>query len=170
MTDPDLSSGLRRAGEAAVGSGLITRLPAFPQAPTDELLDLRKDLRDPLRRYRASTIAFSKELQPAIGPELEDQVDDLWRSKVDPALLELKEQIADHALVAELARHACQDPRGFLAGGAGVYMGLTAATSLGSAADVLISAAGGIATEVGRSAWERHKANLAVRRHDLFFL
>jgi hypothetical protein len=39
---------LRHAGEAAIGSGLVARLPAFPGAPLNELLDLRSDLAGPL--------------------------------------------------------------------------------------------------------------------------
>jgi hypothetical protein len=41
---------LKHAGEAAVGSGLVSRLPAFTAAPIDELLDLRGDLVTPLSR------------------------------------------------------------------------------------------------------------------------
>lgn len=43
----------RRARTAEVGAGMIARLPAFPQAPLDELLDLRATLGPALTRYRA---------------------------------------------------------------------------------------------------------------------
>ena len=38
---------VQHAGEAAVNHGLITRLPAFPGAPLDELLDLRRTFTSP---------------------------------------------------------------------------------------------------------------------------
>jgi hypothetical protein len=43
---------ISNSGEAALGTGFLARLPAFPGAPMDELLDLRRDLGEPLGRYR----------------------------------------------------------------------------------------------------------------------
>src|SRR2546421_3946093 len=78
---------IRHAREAAVGSGLIARLPAFPQAPLDELLDLRSDLSGPLTRYRraASTMATSLSARP-FDRDAAAEIDDLWNHEVAPAL------------------------------------------------------------------------------------
>jgi hypothetical protein len=166
----DHAPGLRRAGQAAVGSGLISRLPAFPDAPMDELLDLRSDLSVALTRYRASTLDLSAGLNPALGTELEAQVDDLWAAKVAPALLEIEETLADHSLVRELAKRATSDVKALLTGGAGVYMGVTATASLPAAATILAGAALGTAPVVGQSAWATADAHRTARRHDLFYL
>lgn len=169
-TEGDQAPGLRRAGQAAVGSGLISRLPAFPDAPMDELLALRADLASPLTRYRASALDLSASLNPTLGAELEAQVDDLWVTKVAPALLEIEETLADHSLVRELAKRATSDIKAFLTGGAGVYMGLTATASLPTAATVLAGAALGTAPVVGQSAWATTDARRSARRHELFYL
>jgi hypothetical protein len=169
-SDADHRPGLKRAGQAAVGSGLISRLPAFPNAPMDELLDLRTDLAGPLTRYRASALDLSSHLNPALGEELESQVDDLWAAKVAPALLEIEETLSDHSLVRELAKRATSDVKALLAGGAGVYMGVTAAASLPAAATVLAGAALGTAPVVGQSAWTTADAQRAAKRHELFYL
>lgn len=171
MNGSELSGGIRRAGEAAVGSGMVARLPAFPQAPTDELLDLRKDLQDPLRRYRAATLKLSKQLLPgSVGAELEAQVDELWRSDVDPALLALEEQVSDHRLVRELAKYAGKDIRKFVMGSMVLYVGLTQAASLGTAAEALITAGAAASPSALRATLDWHKAGLDVKRHELFFL
>ena len=162
--------GLKRAGQAAVGSGLISRLPAFPDAPMDELLELRSDLTNPLTRYRAAALDLSGQLSPVLGDELEAQVDDLWAAKVAPALLEIEETLVDHSLVRELAKRATSDIRALLTGGAGVYMGVTATASLPAAATALAGAALGAAPVVGQSAWASAEARRSAQRHELFYL
>lgn len=166
----DHGPGLRRAGQAAVGSGLISRLPAFPNARMDELLDLRTDLAGPLTRYRASTLDLSANLNPALGAELEAQVDDLWTAKVAPALLEIEETLAEHTFVRELAKRASSDVKALLTGGAGVYIGVTTAASLPAAAAALVGAALGTAPVVGQSAWSMIDARKTAMRNDLFYL
>jgi hypothetical protein len=162
--------GLRRAGQAAVGSGLISRLPAFPDAPMDELLELRSDLTGPLTRYRASTLDLSAQLGPVLGDELEAQVDDLWAAKVAPALLEIEETLADHSLIRELAKRATSDVKALLAGGAGLYMGVTATASLPAAATALAGSALGAAPIIGQAAWARIEGRSSAQRHELFYL
>lgn len=168
--EDDHTPGLRRAGQAAVGSGLISRLPAFPDAPMDELLDLRSDLSPALTRYRASALDLSASLNPTLGAELEAQVDDLWAAKVAPALLEIEETLAEHSLVRELAKRATSDVKAFLTGGAGVYMGVTAAASLPAVATALAGAALGATPVVGQSAWATVDAHRRAHRHELFYL
>jgi len=87
---------LQHAGEAAVGTGLVARLPAFPGAPLDELLDLRSDLTGPLGRYRAVVVRLSAKI--TAGPF----DDDLHR----------------HGLVREIARSARRDVHKLLPEGA----------------------------------------------------
>lgn len=166
----DQIHGLRRAGQAAVGSGLISRMPAFPHAPMDELLALRTDLAAPLTRYRAAALDLAASLNPTLGAELESQVDDLWMAKVAPALLEIEETLADHSLVRELAKRATSDVKALLTGGAGVYMGVTATASLPTAATVLAGAALGTAPVMGQSAWSTVDARRSAKRHELFYL
>lgn len=70
---------MRHAEQAAVGSRLVARLPAFPGVPLDEILDLRCDLAAPLGRYRTAVVRLSDRLQA--GPfdrDLPDEIDDLW--------------------------------------------------------------------------------------------
>ena len=166
----DQTPGLRRAGQAAVGSGLVSRLPAFPNAQMEEILALRADLTAPLTRYRASTLDLSASLNLALGAELEALVDDLWRAKVAPSLLEIEETLAEHSLVRELAKRATSDVKALLSGGAGVYMGVTATSSLPVAATVLVGAALGATPVVGQAAWSMVDARRAASRHELFYL
>src|SRR6266540_3766694 len=76
---------IKHAGEAAVGSGLVARLPALPEAPVDELLDLRQDLGPPLTRYRAAVSRLADKLAfRAFDSEFAAEIDDLWTRDVAP--------------------------------------------------------------------------------------
>ena len=111
---------IRHPGEAAVGSGLVARLPAFPDAPLDEILDLRYDLAGPLGRYRAAVVRLSDRLHA--GPfdeELSAEMDDLWATDVRPALDDMGEGMHQHGLVKEIARTVRQDARALLTEGLG---------------------------------------------------
>lgn len=99
-TDPNL----RLARQAALGAGLIARLPAFPQARMDELLDLRQDLAVPLIRYRGAVVGYSKQIPNVLGQDLEFEISQLWEEQVAPAVQEVEQRLADHPLVRELAR------------------------------------------------------------------
>jgi hypothetical protein len=45
------------ASEAVLGTGILARLPAFPAAPLDEVVNLRRDLDEPLGCYRRKGVA-----------------------------------------------------------------------------------------------------------------
>jgi hypothetical protein len=94
------------AGEASIGTGLVSRLPAFPQAPTDELLDLRNDLREPLVRYRAEVARMARDASNPMASGLTKRadIDQLWLERVEPALADLREGFAGHSLIREIAR------------------------------------------------------------------
>ena len=162
---------IRHAGEAAVGSGLVARLPAFPDAPLDEILDLRDDLAGPLGRYRAAVVRLSDRLHA--GPFDEDlsaEMDDLWTTDVQPALDDMGEGMNQHGLIREIARTARQDVRAILTEGVALYVGLG---GLASVNDWLSGAVGlaGTALTAGGLGYERSaQARDDLRGHDLFYL
>jgi hypothetical protein len=162
---------LRHAGEAAVGSGLVARLPAFPDAPLDEILDLRSDLAGPLGRYRAAVVGLTDRLHA--GPfddDLPAEMDDLWRTDVQPALDDITEGMHQHGLLHEMARAARDDVKTLVAGGAALYVGFT---GLASMTDWVAATAGITASAVGAAAKghaDAAREQGALKRHDLFFL
>lgn len=161
--------------EAVVGTGLITKLPAFPQVPLSELLDLRGDLDEPLARYRRAASILGQGLSlDAFDPESAAEVDDLWRFSVLPTLEDLREELAHHSLVREVARSATTDIKTLITGLAGpaVYVGLKDVVDL----DVwAIAAAAAITGGTGihhlvKGSIERGSAHRRIRRNDLFYL
>jgi hypothetical protein len=162
--------GFKHAGEAATGSGLVARLPAFPQAPMDELLDLRRDLKSPLVRYRAAVMRLSKDLPRLVGPELEAHIDDLWRSDVAPAIQEIEETLADHGLVGEIAKHAQEDIKVLIAGGAALFMGMSGAAGLENWVSATIAGAAAATHVAVKTGSSMRDGKQSARRSDLFYL
>lgn len=161
--EPD-ASGIKRAGQAAVGAGLVARLPAFPNAPMDELLDLRGDLIDALVRYRGAVYRLARDV-PAGGEEAEAFIDALWEGEVQPTIVEIRERMADHGLVREIARNASQDVKTVMTA-ASVYLGMSGSDVQSGL--IAATAAAGQASVSGLVSSLRGR--LEVERNDLFYL
>lgn len=162
---------LLHAGEAAVGSGLVARLPVFPGAPLDELLDLRSDLSGCLGRYRAAVVRLTAKI--TAGPfhdDLPAELDDLWTADVQPALNEMDDDLHRHGLVKEIARSARRDVHKLLTEGAGLYMGLSQLTSMNDWLSATTGTAG-VALTAGALGYDRAaEAKNELRRRDLYYL
>jgi hypothetical protein len=160
----------RRASNAAVGTGLIARLPSFPQAPLDELLELRRDLAAPLTRYRAASTLLAEKSGITVGTTSSEALDDLWAYEVRPSLEDIDEALLEHGLPRELARAAGKDIRRFLLEGAAIWMGISAWTDLASWAAGLAGIAAP-AAQAFYNGWRSAKdGRLAAQHGGLFYL
>jgi hypothetical protein len=62
---PVSNSGIDRGKQVALAADLLTRLPLFPQASVKEVLDIRRELEKPLRRFRSAMLTFSEKIKDA---------------------------------------------------------------------------------------------------------
>lgn len=166
----------RNAQEAFVGSGLISRLPTLQTLPVDELLDLRTGLDQQRRKYLRAVSALSQKMTTtAFAPERSDELEHLWRTDVSPALDDLRDQLADHSLVREMARRAGTDARTFAAAsGAGGFgwlsLGVLQNADLLTALVAAAPAAGVAATSLAYALPHRHAGRREVTTRDLYYL
>lgn len=169
---PSNPQGLRLAAQAALGAGFAERLPALPTAKMDELLDMRKELAVPLARYRGAVVRFSKDMPQLVGEDLDFEVEQLWLETVQPALLGLKDEMADHGLVREIARSLdVQNVRDFGEWTAGTYIAVGSATALDAIATGLIAtAAGGVATVALEALRARREGQAGPRVSEFYYL
>ncbi|MER6936699.1 hypothetical protein ABTX24_18720 [Nocardioides sp. NPDC127514] len=169
---PSNPQGLRLAAQAAIGAGFTERLPSFPMAKMDELLDLRKELALPLARYRGAVVRFSKEMPQVVGENLDFEVQQLWIETVRPALLGLEDEMADHGLVRELARTlSVERIRDFGSWTAGTYVTVASATALDALTTGLIAtASGGAATVALEAIRARREGQASAKASDFYYL
>lgn len=162
---------LKHAGEAAVGSGLVARLPTLPDSPVDEILDLRRDLAVPLTRYRAAVSRLADKLAfRAFDPESATEIDDLWTREVAPALVEIEEGFAEHGLVREVAKTIGADLKTMIREGAALYVGLGTLTSLNKWIASTAAVAGPVAEAAARAATASRTARRELRGRELYYL
>jgi hypothetical protein len=174
VEDGTISPGIlamKHAGEAAVGSGLIARLPAFPQAPLSELLDVRSDLSSSLARYRTATVRLSSQLQArSFDPEIRAEIDDLWINEVAPVLAELEELFFQHTLIREIARTTGKDLKTLIIEGAALFTAVTATHVLGAVVAASVAAAAPALQAAVDGTLRVSRNRRAAERNDLFFL
>lgn len=128
----------RRLGaDAAMASGLFDRLPNFPHANTREILDIRRELTDPLTRFRAGVRELTTELE--VVPESEqfgNEIEDAWTLKVAPALDDIEEAIQQNTSLRDLFGKVCDDASGLAAMGAAGGVAASLAVAAGPAVSV----------------------------------
>lgn len=80
-------------------------MPACPDAPLSELLDVKAELKGPVDRYRSAVVRLERDLpQEAIDAELDVEIEAIWRKDVAPALVELEQLLIEHRFVREMTR------------------------------------------------------------------
>lgn len=111
---PQMRSRGRQAGAA---TGFLARLPTFPLATMDEVVDIRAELDRPLVRFRAEMVNVAGTLGvDAFDPAFDEAAEEAWISKVRPALVELEELVEEKQLRTQFGAKL---PGGGVVGAAG---------------------------------------------------
>lgn len=88
-----------RGRQAGAASEFLARLPTFPRATMDEIVDVRSELATPLVRFRAEMVGVGRDLGvDAYDPAFEEAAEQAWIERVRPALLELEEMVEEGRL------------------------------------------------------------------------
>lgn len=168
---------LVRAKQAAVGGGLVSRLPAFPSSEMHDVLALREDLTSALGRYRRVVVTLSEKLRSqAFDEESAVEVEDLWLKDVAPALDELQDSMERHRFIRHFAKQARTQPMSVAMGVMSpsvLLMGfreVMGADSILSALAALAPAAAGGASLVAHATTARSEELEKLRGSDLFYL
>jgi hypothetical protein len=161
----------RRTRRAELGAGMIARLPAFPQAPLDELLDVKEDFKAALTRYRAAVGELEKVFQADIGAaDLDAELDEIWADRVEPAVLALEEGFLEHSFVRELAKSAATSVRSLVMQGAALYIALSTVGELAAQISAAAAAAGAALEVTGTAAAQRISSRRALTKEDYYYL
>jgi hypothetical protein len=158
-----------RSAQAMAASGLIGRLPTFPTATVDEVLDIRRELAPSLTQFRSAMVTISKTFASAPWEsDFEDELQDAWVETVCPAVEAIEASVRDdHSLLSRSA--------GLIGTAKAAWAGLAicAAGFLGHA-DVLqaLGGAGALAgaAPVLQTLRDRRNAHNTIRMQPFYFL
>lgn len=156
-----------RSSRAAVGTGLVERLPTFPKAPMSHVLEAREELAEGRAAYRRSVKNLTSKLQSSVlEPTLSSEIDELWHDTVRPTLKDLRKAVSTTRIAWGMGKRIITE-------GGGLPSILVAVVSLGELAAALPSPAAATAI-VGRvaaaGAQEAFQSRAAVQQHDLVYL
>lgn len=109
IDDRRVEANLAPATHAGLAGHLVGTLEAFPGAPMDEVIDVRRALNDPLVRFRSAVTLMTRELEVSpLDATFPRHADDLYREHVAPALLELEENTREARLREQLVRQVTE--------------------------------------------------------------
>lgn len=150
---------------ASVGTGLVERLPTFPDAPMSQVIEARKELAEGRARYRASVKRLADRLESsALDATLPSEIDELWYDEVRPSLDDLRRTASKAQVAVETTKRLGTEYLPNLVVG---IVGLAELAAMLPSATVLATAAGRVAAA---GAGEAFKARSTVRHHDLVYL
>lgn len=156
-----------RARRTALGTGLVERLPTFPDAPMSHVLEAREELAEDRAAYRSSVKELAGKLKSsATDATLPSEIDELWQDAVRPKLENLRNNATKTRVGVETAKRLFTE-------GYGMPTLLVAVANFADLAAVLpdsATAAAGITRVAVAGAQEAMKARAAVRQHDLVYL
>ncbi|WP_219816312.1 hypothetical protein [Arthrobacter sp. ZGTC412] len=156
-----------RTSRAAVGAGLVERLPTFPEARMQDVLEAREELAEGRASYRVSVKELAAKLKSsALEPTLPSEIDELWHDTVQPALKDLRKTVSTSRIAWKAGKRLVTDL-------GGLPSILVAVVGLGELAAALPSASS-VTALAGRvaaaGAQEVFQARAEVRQHDLVYL
>jgi hypothetical protein len=130
-----------RSAQAMTAAGFMGRLPTFPDATVDEVLDIRSDLASSLKQFRSAMVTLSKDFASASWEAgFEDEVHDAWVESVEPAVEAIDESVRSNNSLVEKAAGVAGGIQSTLPGlaivGAGVAGHSTPIEMTGAAASV----------------------------------
>ena len=156
-----------RCAQAMTASGFMARLPTFPDATVDEVLDIRSELSESLTPFRSKMVSLSKNMtSEAWEDSFEDEVHDAWVESVAPAVAEIDNAVQENKSLPSLAAGVTDAARAAYPGLAVFGAGIA-----GHAAPAAI--AGGVASAAGPlgKALNAHKTQAhSIRMQPFYFL
>ncbi|SOC13480.1 hypothetical protein SAMN05880501_107199 [Ureibacillus xyleni] len=94
---------MNKGSQAKLAQDLFERLPLFEKASVGEILDIRNELDRPLRQFRLAIMEFTNEVKNAWwDKDFLFEAEKVFYKKVEPAVLEIEEQVESVSFLKEL--------------------------------------------------------------------
>ncbi|WP_031517679.1 hypothetical protein [Desulfofalx alkaliphila] len=94
---------LKRGNQVKLAQDLFERLPLFNHATINEIIDIRKELERPLRKFRVAMVEFTNDIKNAWWDrEFTYEAEKVFYEKIEPAIIEIEEEVERISLMKEL--------------------------------------------------------------------
>jgi hypothetical protein len=106
-----LGTKITKAKQTGLSSGLFEKLPLFDEASVDEIIEIRKELDQPLTRFRSAIIKFSRQIEhEPWAPEFSHEVEQVFIEHVEPAVLDINEAYKSNKFIVTLIKKFADKP------------------------------------------------------------
>ena len=153
----------QRGKQVSMAAHFMEQLPAFPLASMAEVLDIRKNLANPLVRFRGAIIEIERGLtSSSFDQSFAVEVESIYLEKVAPALLEIDEQIGANPYLRELLGAAVDKTGALLA--AFLAIGFATKTGMQDVVAAAIEAAFPLTGIAAKGSWSYAEKRRAASR------
>lgn len=152
---------------------LMIELPAFDSASMDEIIDLRRELDRYLVRFRAAILTYSEEI--TVLPwdsEFDLNCEQVFIKHVEPAILELKEQVDDNRIYKNLFGSLLSDDKLKSLIGSVIISSATYISTNGTDTTInpeLLAAGAFGLSELSKAGYKTSEKNKQIKRNNLYF-
>lgn len=163
---------MHRGAAVTSATSFVNFLPYFADLPMDEVIALRKELAVPLVAFRAAVSKLSRDFASLpYDTEFVEEVERVWWDDVEPALVQLREVLADHGLLRSVEAVALGDVRRLAvdAGGA-VAFGVSDLVSVSNWLTASLAVGIPAADVLGKVLLERRNGRSKARCNSMYFL
>ena len=166
----------RKITHAGASDNIIQRLPAFETASIDEILDIRKELEDPLVRFRGKMLSYTQDIQLMPWDEdFQSECSILYEKEITPAVLEISELTQENSILKNLGEEFVSDGQ-FMKSAGGLIVSIAAAGVIPSLTDaistdvsIIGTAAAFGATKVAAAYNKYASKKKEIEKKDMFF-
>jgi hypothetical protein len=156
-----------RSRRSTTGTGLVERLPTFPDAPMAAVLEAREELAEDRAKYRVAVKDLADKLQSAaLDDSLPSEIDELWHDAVRPQIKGLRKTVTASRIAQETGRRLITE-------GFGIPSLFVTVASLAGLAEELptsVAVTGSAGRVAAAGAAEALHARSATRKNDLTYL
>jgi hypothetical protein len=158
-----------RAKQSKLAALILERLPVFDEATFDEILDIRKELEQPLVRFRAAMISFSEKIKSAPwDQDFSSDAEQVFRKEVEPAVLDIEDAIKSNNYLAALGRTIYDKPLTLPAGSA-LAVAMSHLSSLPHLYSEAIGISAALASVISAVTKDWKEKQLKAEQNQLFF-
>jgi hypothetical protein len=153
---------------AGLAADVLNRLPLFEDAEIVEILQLRRELRRPLGRFRSAITTFSADVAAAQwDSDFRAESEALFRARVAPVIADLEDEIHDNTLAGHLLKRVVLPyKQGALGAIIGELLHLGDLSALASGAGAI----GATAVSIGATALQDWRTTTStIERNQLYF-
>jgi hypothetical protein len=160
---------VNRSKQVGLSSDLLQRLPLFDNASMDQIIDIRKELDQPLRRFRSAIIKFSRDVESAAWEkEFPQEAEQVFREHVEPAVLDIEEECKSNRLLRSLLPSLVDKPVSMATTSAlGVL--LAAASQLPPIVTAGLGLTAGVTTVTLRTVQDWYEKKQTIEGNQLYF-